>query len=584
MLRELHIQNLAVIERANIEFVPGLNVFTGETGAGKSLIIGAFELLLGLRSGGRQGAAVIRAGADEARITGLFDIASPELAHELGVILDRPIPDDEPLLITRRLFATGRSSVSVNGEPATASLLREVGQRLVDIHGQYDQQYLLRPVNQLAILDAFGQCDSARARFAGIYHELSELRRRLAELTETRGFREHQIELFTFQADEIDEASPEPGEYAKLRERYAMLSNLGTLQADTAQVCQSLTDGDTTIDDKLSSLETLLADLAKLDTEHLAPLSETLTDAREMLRDVSRGLGRYLDSLDLDPAELSQVENRLDTLNSLIHKYAKHAANVDDPLDAVVAFRADLATKLEALTGDDADLTTLRDRIDTLQEELSQAGVALTKLRRKAGKKLRPLVESQLAELGMAEATFDVQITSLKPDDPNVTASGLDIVELMICPNPGQATCPLRDIASGGELSRIMLGLKSILASNDRVSVMVFDEIDANIGGRLGAIVGRKMRQLAHATDGDAHQVLCITHLPQIAAFADRHLHIEKTIDGDDTRTCVQPLDGVRRLAELAEMISGKAFTDASLAQAQDLLDTATLDAPEPCR
>jgi DNA repair protein RecN (Recombination protein N) len=581
MLRELHIQNLAVIERANIEFAPGLNVFTGETGAGKSLIIGAFELLLGLRAGGKEGAAVIRAGADEARITGLFDIATPSLANELATILDRPIPATDPLLITRRLFATGRSSVSINGEPATAGMLREAGERLVDIHGQYDQQYLLRPANQLAILDAFGECDTLRDKFTTVYHELASLERRLAELTETREFREHQIDLFTFQADEIDAAAPQPGEYVQLRDRHAILANLGTLQADTAQLCHALTDGEDTIDDRLRSLELLLGNLAKLDAEHLGPVSESLTEASEMLRDVSRDLSRYVDGLDLDPAELSQVEKRLDVLNDLIHKYAKSAIEGDDRLAAVLAFRAELATKLETLTTDDGDLTSLQERIDTLGAKLTKAGTSLTKARRKAGKTLKPLVEAQLAELGMAEATFDVELTSR--DAP--AATGIDRIELMIGPNPGQAPNPLRNIASGGELSRVMLGLKSILASSDRVSVMVFDEIDANIGGRLGSVVGRKMRQLAHASgEASAHQVLCITHLPQIAAFADRHLHIEKTIEGDDTRTQVQPLMDDRRERELAEMISGKDFTDASLAQARDLLATAELDACEPSK
>jgi DNA repair protein RecN (Recombination protein N) len=582
MLRELHIENLAVIERASVELSAGLNVFTGQTGAGKSLLIGALELLLGIRRGGKDCVSLIRAGADEARVTGLFDLSDDATRRDIAALLDRPLPDDEPMLITRRVFASGRSSVSVNGEPATAGMLQAVGQRLVDIHGQHDQQYLLRPFNQLLILDAFGNAEGLRNEFAATYSEWRTLLQRLDDLRAGRAERERRRELMEFQAEEISAAAPHPGEFEQLSARHAVLINIGTLQAQAGQVACTLTDGDDTLGDRMHALARSLEALAKLDPEHLGSLAEQFTDATEMVHDIGRQLSRYVESLDADPDELQMTEHRLDVLNRLIHKYGSKVPG-DDALAAVLRFRAEIGQQLETIENDEADLAGIESQIDQQLSRMTSIGAKLTKARRKAAKALAPLVEAQLKDLGMADARFEAAITSCSIDSPQVGPTGLDSIEFMIQPNPGQAANPLRAIASGGELSRVMLALKSILAGSDRVSVMVFDEIDANIGGRLGGVIGRKMHQLANRepASGATHQVLCITHLPQIAAYADTHLHIAKAVSGSDderqTHTSVMQISGERREAELAEMIGGENHGQTALAQARQLLDDAAV-------
>ncbi len=595
MLRELHISNLAVIEDAAMELQPGLNVFTGETGAGKSLVIGAFELLLGLRAGGSDGAAMIRAGCEEARVSGLFEIHDENTARDIQKILDRSLPADEPLLVTRRLFATGRSSVSINGEPATAGMLREIGQYLVDIHGQNDQQYLLRPGNQLQILDAFAGSLELREKFAQGYQKLRDVKNKRQELLESQEIRSQQIELFEFQADEIDAAELKCGDFAEIQSRYVMLSNIGKLQQEAGQIYEGLYEAEGSAVERLQVICKRISELAELDAEKLADISQQIHDATEILRDSAYELNRYADGLELDPGELGECEERLDMLNHLIHKYGKNGphATGDDPTLAVLAYREEIGSKLKILRAEVSDLGGLDAEIARLESQMMETGQKLSAERARAGKKLKPLIESQLKELGMAEATFDVALEKL---DTPTGPSGLDAIEFLVRTNPGQDSQPLRKIASGGELSRIMLAIKSILAGSDRISVLVFDEIDANIGGRLGSVIGRKMRMLANGLsarpaqstrqapkvameNGSGHQVLCITHLPQIAAFADNHLHIAKEMTGKgekrQTKTTVKPLAGDARQAELAEMLAGKDFTPTALAQARELLNTA---------
>lgn len=572
MLRELHISNLAVIEDATVELTEGLNVFTGETGAGKSLLIGAFELLLGLRSGGSDAGEMIRAGADEASVVGLFELADEATAAELERIFDRPTPLDEPLLITRRLFASGRSSVSVNGIPATAAMLRQAGEFLVDIHGQSDQQTLLRPSHQLRILDDFADAAELRSQFTRCYEKRRALRRKREELTGSRGHRRQQMELWEFQVAEIDQAELAAGEFAEVQSRYRRLSNIGQITTQASGILDALAEKDDSILDRLGVLNKHIDTLAKLDAQPLEPIAAQAAEAAELLRECSFQLGRYVDGLELDPGELAEAESRLDTLNDLIHKYAPSDPG-EDPVGSVLAWRERVAADLATMRDAEADLAEIDEKEAALSAELAELGDRLTRKRQAAAKKLKPLIEAELDDLGMGEARFDVELTSVD-DDEQVGPTGLDRSEFLVQTNPGQASCPLRRIASGGELSRIMLAVKSILSEADRINVLVFDEIDANIGGRLGSVIGRKMRRLAGRQAG--RQVLCITHLPQIAAWADHHLRIAKSVSGSgkarSTRTTVTPLTGEDRLAELAEMLSGKEYTETALAQARELL------------
>ena len=581
MLLELHIQNLAVIEDAKVDFTPGLNVFTGQTGAGKSLVIGAFELLLGLRTAGD----MIRAGAEQAQVTGLFEVSHPVIAQQIAEVLDQTIEPGEQVLIKRKLFASGRSSVSVNGMPATNAMVKHVGQLLVDIHGQHDHQHLLKPANQLHILDAFAKCSEDRKRFAAVLAEMRELTHQRESLQTGADLRRQQLELYAFQADEIDAAEPGEGEFPELQARHRVLTSLQKIKHDAGSAHAALYEAEGSVAERLQVITHLLIDLAELDPA-LQDVTEQVRTSTLALQEAAFELGRYVDRLEHDPGEVAEVDERLNVLNRLVSKYGDGARH-DDPIEPVLAYRNEIGETIAQLRSDDSDMSGIDERIKACRAELIEVGGRLTKARGAAGKKVTPLVQSQLKELGMAEAVFDIGFEPVELENAGV--SGLDAVEMLIRTNPGQPMQPLRKIASGGEMSRIMLALKSVLAGSDRISVLVFDEIDANIGGRLGTVIGNKLKQLAKplvvsrsTTSGSAsgnQQVLCITHLPQIAAFADNHLRITKSVTGKgkqrQTHTTVHPVAGKTRVEELAEMMAGKNITPTTRKQARELMAAA---------
>lgn len=400
------------------------------------------------------------------------------------------------------------------------------------------------------------------------------MKNRRSELNKSELIRRNQIELLEFQANELDAADPQPGEFDEVRSKFERLSNIGTLKQDASQVAMDVYESEGSAVEILERAAKTMDELAALDEEKLAAIAQNFADATEMLRDVAADLNRYADNLEIEPGELEETQERLDELNRIIHKYGPGRGPVDgDPLEVVLKFREQLGMQLENLRNEDNEQAGLDDEITALSSQLAQVGQKLTSGRNAAADKIAPLVEKELAGLGMEQAKFRVQVTTLSPSDENIGPSGLDEVEFMVQTNPGLAFQPLRLIASGGEISRIMLGLKSILAASDRVSVLVFDEIDANIGGRLGAVVGRKLRDLARR---GGHQVLCITHLPQLAAFGDYHLHIEKHVKKGMTHTTVTPLEGEIRVNELAAMLAGHDnISNASLTQAAELLQAA---------
>jgi DNA repair protein RecN (Recombination protein N) len=563
LLRELHISNLAVIADARIELAPGLNCFTGATGAGKSLVIGALEVLLGLRSP----AEMLRAGADEGRVSGVFDLDNPDLLRRIEQLTDvRVTADGGELLLTRRLYSSGRSSISLNGNPITLGMLKQLAEHLVDVHGQHDHQYLLKPSNQLDVLDQFGALLPLRRQYHEVYEKLIDAKRRLEELSASRTLRGQQLELYRFQADEIDTAELDPAKYEELLARASVLANVEKLKKDAGGVYGALYEADGSVLERLKMMAAVIAELSTLD-QNLKGVATGLRDATIGLEECSFDLSRYLDKLDLDPGELAEVNERLNTVQRVLNKYG-------DPVEAALAYRAEIGLKIEGLERATDDLSSLASQVAPLVAELKKLGESLSAKRVAVAKKLGPLVEKQLAELGMEKAKFTVSLAPAAPTLPGeslpVTPSGFDHVEFIAQTNPGLLPQPLRKIASGGELSRIMLALKGILAASDRISVLVFDEIDANVGGRLGSIIGNKLRHLA-----GHHQVLCITHLPQIASYADRHLTVHKEVAGDHTETKVRTMEGTERLQELAEMIGGQRITDTTRAQAQELLDAA---------
>jgi DNA repair protein RecN (Recombination protein N) len=581
VLRELHISNLAVITDARIELTSGLNCFTGATGAGKSLVIGALEVLLGLRSP----TEMLRTGADEGRVSGVFEITAGDTLKKIAEITDTsPAADGGEILLTRKLYSSGRSSVSLNGQPITLAMLKQVSEHLVDVHGQHDHQYLLKPGNQLDVLDQFGNLWDLRARYRAAFDQLQSTRARLAELSTNAQLRLQQLDLYRFQANEIDSADLNPKEYLELQSRAAVLTNLEKLKKETSTVQSTLYEAEGAVLEQLKTISAVLADLATIDAQ-LNPIAAAVREATINLEESAFDLNRYLDKLDLDPGELAQVNERLNTIQRVLNKYG-------DPIEATLEHRREIGQKLADLERSDVDSTELKKQIAPLEKKVNELGLELTTKRKSVAKKIGPMIEKSLAELGMEKAKFEVQVTptpglrySEDPDqareknpglrstsDPasGATSTGFDQVEFIAQTNPGQAPQPLRKIASGGELSRIMLALKGILAQSDRVSVLVFDEIDANVGGRLGSIIGNKLRSLAAH-----HQVLCITHLPQIASYADRHFTVRKEVTGGKTDSKVRTMDGDERLEELAEMIGGKHITATTRAQARELLQSA---------
>ncbi len=554
MLRELHISNLAVIADARIEFAAGLNCFTGTTGAGKSLVIGAIELLLGLRSP----ANMLRTGVDEGRVSGVFDIAGKARLAEIEAVTDQPLSNDGgELLLTRRVFASGRSSITLNGNPITLAMLKQVADALIDVHGQHDHQFLLKPSNQLSVLDEFGQLLPLREKYVLVWQRLGEARRELEVLSSGRSLRQQQLELHRFQLREIDAAEMQPREYEELSARATVLQNLGKLKKDASAVQGALYETDGSVLERLKMMVAVLAELAELDSS-VKPIGQAVRDATLQLEESAFDLGRYLGKLELDPAEIAEVSDRLNTINRLVNKYG-------DSITSVLLYRDQIAAGIAELEKQSDDLSEFQRVIAPLEGELAELAEDLSTKRRGAAKRLAPQIDRQLAELGMEKAVFTIQLNRDQP-----AAVGIDAVEFIVQTNPGQAAQPLRKVASGGELSRVMLSLKGVLAAGDRVSVLVFDEIDSNVGGRLGAVIGQKLRDLARH-----HQVLCITHLPQIACYADRHLTVRKTSKGKVTETSVRVMAGAERIEELAEMIGGQRITPTTRAQAQELLDAA---------
>ena len=559
MLRELHISNLAVIADARIELHRGLNCFTGATGAGKSLVIGAVEVLLGLRSP----AEMLRGGVDEGRVSGVFEVANKDVQREIERVTDIAVAaEGGEMLLTRRLYASGRSSVSLNGNPITLGMLKQVADLLIDVHGQHDHQYLLRASNQLDVLDQFADLWPIRQQYRDVYDRLQSIKSRLEELSANRTLREQQFELYRFQAEEIDNAALDVDEYAELGARASVLKNLEKIKKDAGSVHGALYEVDGSVLERLKMMTAVLAELGEVDP-NVKPIAQGVRDATIQLEESAFDLSRYLDKLDLDPSELAEVEDRLNTVNRVLNKY-------NDTVEDTLAYRAEIEQKIKELEGASEDLSTLNTQIAPLTKKLTDLGTELSAKRQAAAKRLFPMVEKALAELGMEKARFSVSFLNPEPRTLNPSASGFDQIEFLAQTNPGQPPQPLRKIASGGELSRIMLALKGILASSDRISVLVFDEIDANVGGRLGSVIGSKLRSLA-----THHQVLCITHLPQIASYADRHVTVRKEVTGNQTTTTVRPIDGDVRLQELAEMIGGQRITDTTRAQARELLEAA---------
>ena len=555
MLRHLRVTNFAILSDVEIELGPGMNVLTGETGAGKSLIVEAVNLL----RGGRASADIPRHGADEAVVEAIVDVPEDLRAHVVAVIegAGLPLGDNDEVFIRRVIQRGGRSRTYVNGALTTAARLAELGGLLIDLSGQHQHQGLVDAARHLDLLDAFavtsGGAQALVATMTAAWSELKRCSDELAALGGDERQREARVDYLTFQLEELDAAALEPGEDVSLELERVRLASVDLLQGAARGAEEILYGADDSARDRIAAATREIERALKTDVT-LEPVARQLGEIETLIDDAADQLRTYADKLEGDPERLASLDERIALIRRLTRKHA-------GTLDQVIAKAAELRTELDTLTGRDARLALLGAARTSAEAAAMSAAAALTASRKKAARKLEKEVGAALTELGMGSARLTVVI-----EDRVLGPSGADRVELMLASNKGEDTRPLTQVASGGELSRIMLALKLSLRRADEVATYVFDEVDAGIGGATAGAVGALIREVA-----GQRQVLCVTHLPQIAAQADTHFHVEKVEVDGRTETIVRRLGASARKDELARMLGGDATTRAR-AHAAELL------------
>lgn len=550
MLIELRIQNYAVIDRLALRLGPGLNVLSGETGAGKSIIVGALSLLLGERAS----AEVVRNGGERAVVEGVFEIAErPEL---LPLLDEQGIEPEDGLLILRREVAVeGRNRAWINGSPATAGMLGEIGRQLVDMHGQHEHQTLLRGDEQRAILDEYAGTSPLVAEVRKAYEVLRQAEERLDELERRRRETEQQAEFLRHQVQEIEKARLKEGEEEELEEEANRLDHAEDLARLSGRLHQGLYAGEESVVARLAELRRSIDQLARIDPTQ-AELLDLFEPAYINLEELGRRMGAYEAAVEYDPGRLDEIRRRQDLIFRLKTRFGPELSDVIE-----TGRRA--RSQLELLDSADFERRAIEKEVEAARGALAEVGARLTSARREAADRLSKEIVALLPELGLGGGHFEVHLQEL----PQLGPAGGEQVEFRIALNAGFEPRPLARVASGGELSRVMLALKTVLARQDRIPSLVFDEIDTGIGGQIGHRIGEKLRQVA-----DHHQVFVITHLAQIACRADQHLHVAKVASEGATTTRVSALSAEERVRELARMLGGDPESPASLEHARELL------------
>ncbi|MQA90773.1 MAG: DNA repair protein RecN [Gemmatimonas sp.] len=551
MLSELRIRNFALIDNLSVPLGPGLNVLTGETGAGKSIVVGALSLLLGERAT----TDVVRAGSDRASIEGVFEVdGRADLVEWMEL---RGIEAaDGTLILKREVALEGRNRAWINGSPTTASLLGELGGLLVSLHGQHEHQTLLRREEQRAILDAFGGHEELRRQVTAKHGQVTSLRTEIARLEQRRRDAMQRADLLRFQVDEIEAAAVDPEEEGRLEADVQRLSHAEELMSLAASLSEVLATGEGSASNQLTSVRRPLEQLVRIDASQ-AELQELYDSAYYALEELGSRLDDYLQVVEHDPVRLEELRRRQDLLYRLRTKYGPELTDVVRTLE-------EAGGELSLLDGAAWEVGELTRRRDESQRQLEELAVELTRQRRNAAGSLEGEVGAVLPELGMDGGRFEVVLLPSR----EMSAAGAEEIEFRVSLNRGFEPKPLATVASGGELSRVMLALKTILARLDAVPTVIFDEVDAGVGGRVALQVGDKMRQVA-----ESRQVLAITHLPQIASRAHRHLLVTKDDAGGRTTTSVVPLNEIARVDEVARMLGGDPESEASQRHARELLD-----------
>ncbi len=544
VLNHLRIKNLALVEELEWQMPAGFIAVTGETGAGKSIIIGALQLVLGERAD----KSVIRTGAETCTVEAVF--SGDGLTKLNKQLVDLGVERCEgELIIKRTLSSAGTNRQFVNGSATTLSILKTIGDELVDLHGPHDHQSLLSPEKQLGLLDSFAHADDTLAEYKTHFAKLQSLETEFNALNTAETAREQELDLLRHQISEITSAKLEPNEEDEITNRYKLASNSKRLIEIAAGVSQKLAEADGSILSQLAETQRLLRELEKIDNS-ISQFVTTHESAVVDLSEIARSLGDYAEKLDLDPTQLAALEQRVSLFETLKRKYGP-------TIPEVIAFGERAQERMRKIEGRDEELERLRNEIETVRADSNKSGEALRKLRAKAAPKLSLTIRKNLVDLGFKQSEFECKLSPNEQPRPN----GFDSVELLFSPNPGEPLKPLRAIASSGEISRLMLAIKSALAAQDAIPLLVFDEIDANVGGEIANAVGAKMHTLARE-----HQIICITHLPQVAAAADSQFVVTKEVAGGRTHSRLQEVTGKARKEEIARMLGGKSENALKLA------------------
>lgn len=544
MLQQLRIKDFAIIDDLTIKFRSGLNVLTGETGAGKSIVVDAFGLALGERAQ----TDMIRTGRNETIIEAFLDMPAHPLLEQLG------IPSDDGIILRRNLSSTGKSRAYINDTMINVQTLLAVGVTLVDIHGQHEHQSLLSTDNQRIMLDAYAKLTELSSAFGKLFHEVQSIKAMLSKSRSDIRERNERIDLLRFQINEIDSASLKSDEKEKLIEEKAILSNLAKLNELTDLAHSLLYSGEGSVQDKLSSAHSAIKEISAIDNS-AAEVLDLIDGARPLIDDATISLRRYKDRYDVDPDRLEAIEERLDLIRKFEKKYG-------EGIDSILAFRENAARELEGLTLSDERLQDIEKTLVAKEMQLNEEAFKLSIMRKEAAGRLEAEIISALKELALEKAEFRVAVRECP-----VSSAGIDNIEFLFSANKGEPPKSLSKTASGGELSRIMLALKETFAEVDKIPVLIFDEVDAGIGGRTAESVGISLKKLSKK-----HQVLCITHLPQIAAMADHHIVIEKAEKKGGVSVRVIEPSQKEREQEIARMLSGK-VTDISVKHARELIE-----------
>jgi DNA repair protein RecN (Recombination protein N) len=572
VLAELQITDFAIIDKLSVSFNPGLTVITGETGAGKSILVNAINLLLGSRGS----ADLIRSGSQEATVTALFNLAGEDYAHKISEILEKS--GGLEVLLKRTLSSSGRNRVYINDQLSTVGLLTEFCRGLVSISGQHEHQLFLEPESHLETIDRFGGLEKQVQAYAETFAELKKMQAELRQLRRQVQERKEKEELRFFQLEEINKARVEVDEEIQLDEERKRLRHVESLKEGAATVYQVLYSDSGAVLEAVSRCQKILVDLGGLDPS-LKPLAQTLEDLRHQVEDISFSLRDYTEQMEADPGRLEWVEERLHTVKRLMQKYG-------DSTRAVLTYGDQLRQELEATESDKVEIGAKERAVEEIRQRALKVALELSKSRRKAASRLGKAVEETSASLDMPSCRFEVQFDLEESSASNKTSrasgsgveairvgkyllneKGLDRVAFLFSANPGEEVRPMAKIASGGELSRIVLALKELLASKTAQETLIFDEVDSGIGGRTADRVGRSLKALAQR-----HQVVCITHLPQIACCGDHHYVVRKSTHKGRTITTMEELSGQDRLEEIARMLGGEKISAKTRAHAKEML------------